>query len=495
MDPDDWPLKIICDNQSDYKPLTFPVMSTLKKIASHMEVVRDNGVYIRKTSTFDDLSNFAFKMKHKYDELTNQSMSLLKTHSFKLPDFRVSRFDESDNDGQEYLKALMQAFTSNALSRFLTDDHSCEQHLEWSSALAARVRVALNESPFLAFIAAEHEKEQSCYQLYHALESHLSKGDLLMARTFAEWQKLFGLQCDTIDDFPSYYSSVRKGVTRLREYDSVAIKDDTFIRAYLCKSLDVKELRSSTKEFMANMDDDSLDILEKIHKDYSGIMATSSLRESDLSTVRSSRRTEVHTKEERKSSAVKFPPNTGNKLPNHVYSQVKQWFELMTAPASQRKPGFLDGFTYTHKKPEVKVVYRDKPNKQQLQRRSKDRSSTGSKGSTGRNARRRKRKPRESDERSRSRSQDRDRDERHNPAVKSSSARRGRRRLRSRISDDSRRSNDSSSVSTSDELGMRYSDGFEGTDNEEDMRKHQKLMKSLYAPKHKTRSGLSPFES
>ena len=81
----------------------------------------------------------------------------------------------------------MQAFTSNALSKFLTDAHHCEQHLEWSSALAARIRVALNESPVLSFLAAEHEKEHTYHQLYLALESHLSKGDLEMARKFAEW--------------------------------------------------------------------------------------------------------------------------------------------------------------------------------------------------------------------------------------------------------------------------------------------------------------------
>ena len=170
-----------------------------------------------------------------------------------------------------------------------------------------------------------------------------------MARTFAEWQKLFGLNCGTIDDFPSFYSSVRTSVARLREYGSDAIEDDTFIRAYLCKSIDVKELRNSTKEFMASRQAKSLDILKKVHDDYTGIIASSSLRDSDLSMVRSSRRTEVCAKEERKPSMVKFPPNTGNKLPNHVYTQVKQWFELMTAPASQRKPGFLDGFIYTHK--------------------------------------------------------------------------------------------------------------------------------------------------
>ena len=145
---------------------------------------------------------------------------------------------------------------------------------------------------------------------------------------------------------------------------------------------------------------------------------------------------------------MKFPPNTGNKLPSHVYSQLKRWFELMTTPAAQRKPDFLDGFTYTHKKPEVKVVYRDRPKTQQSQRRGTDRSSAGSKGNTERTARSRKRKPRDSDERSRSRSRERDRDERHNPVIiESSSSRRGRRRSRSRSADGSRRSVDSSSVS------------------------------------------------
>ena len=225
-------------------------------------------------------------------------MSVVGTAPSKIPDFVVPQLNENDKDEQEYLKKIEQVFTSNALQKFLTSAQHCEQHSEWSSALASRIRAALNESPVLKYIAAEHEKEQSCYQMFQALESHLNKGDLQMARIFAEWQKFFGLNCDTIDDFPSFYSSVRTSVARLREYGSEAIEDDTFIRAYLCKSIDVKELRSSTKEFTTSMQAKSLDILERVHDDYTGIIASSRLRDSDLSMVRSSRRTEVCAKED-----------------------------------------------------------------------------------------------------------------------------------------------------------------------------------------------------
>ena len=182
--------------------------------------------------------------------------------------------------------------------------------------------------------------------------------------------------------------------------------------------------------------------------------------------VRSSRRTEVHVKEEWKPSTVKFPPNTGNKLPNHVYSQVKQWFELMTAPASQRKPGFLDGFTYTHKKPEFKVVYRDRQDKQK-QRKDSNRSSTGSKGSTERTTRRRKRKPRDSENESRSRSRDYNDGEYIESTQGRSTARRSKRRSRSKSAEGSRRSRRSNSLSsTSPVTGRRYSDSYIDTEDE-----------------------------
>ena len=207
------------------------------------------------------------------------------------------------------------------------------------------------------------------------------------------------------------------------------------------------------------------------------------MRETDLSTARSSRRTEIRSKEVKSPTRARFPPSTGNKLPHHVYTQVKEWFELMTVPAADRKPDFLDGFTYTHKKPEVKVVYRDKPETQKHQRRITNRSGSGSSKSTGRNARRRKRNSRGSKSRSRSRSRDRkipsrsrsrDHKIQGKPTHGRSAARRSRRRSRSTSGGGSRRSKRSSSFSsTSPITGSRYSMDCSSTDDD-DKRKAQK---------------------
>ena len=197
------------------------------------------------------------------------------------------------------------------------------------------------------------------------MQAHLTKGDLVIARTFEEWKMLFKLHCDTLDGFLPYYSGARKAVARLTQWKSVAITDESFVRAYLCKSLDVKELRSATDEFMSNRTDRAFSIFEKVHGTYSDMVATASMRESDLSMVRI-RRTEYviprkdRSKEEKNPPRSRFPLNTKNKLPNHVYSQVKQWFDIMSNPALQKRSDLLDKYSYEHKKPEVKVVYKDK---------------------------------------------------------------------------------------------------------------------------------------
>ena len=157
----------------------------------------------------------------------------------------------------------------------------------------------------------------------------------------------------------------------------------------------------------------------------------------------------------------------------------------MTVPFADRKPEFLDGFTYTHNKPEVKVVYRDKPETQQQQRRIANRSVSGSSKSTGRNARRRKRNSRGSKSRSRSRIRDRkipsrsrsrDHKIQGKPTHGRSAARRSRSRRRSRSTSGggSRRSKRSSSYSsTSPITGSRYSMDCSSTDDD-DKRKAQK---------------------
>ena len=78
--------------------------------------------------------------------------------------------------------------------------------------------------------------------MYSALDDHLRTVDIKMARTFEEWLKLFDLKCDSMNDFLPFYSEVRKNVKKLQTAELVAITDDTFIRDFLCRALDVPEL-------------------------------------------------------------------------------------------------------------------------------------------------------------------------------------------------------------------------------------------------------------
>ena len=225
----------------------------------------ETGLYVRKSATFTDLQTFARKRTNRLVGGVLGHAGESSSAPSKLPSFEVPRFNEDYKEGQDYLKSIERAFKSNALIKYLMDSEYCESHQSWSSALASRIREALDESSILSFLAAENEEENNCSYMFKALSDHLLTVDLKVAMTFEEWQKFFGLRCDSLDGFLSFYSSVRTSVTRLKDFKSEAIKDETFLRAFMTKALDVMELKTYTKEFLTEPEKDSMDILKRVH--------------------------------------------------------------------------------------------------------------------------------------------------------------------------------------------------------------------------------------
>ena len=219
MEDTDWPTDIFKSNM-DYPPLTLPVMSCLRRVTNYTSVVMEAGLYVRKNATFADLQTFARRRTNRLVGGAVGSVTEGSSAPSKLPSFEVPRFNEDYKDGQDYLKCIERAFKSNALIKYLTDAEFCESHQAWSSALASRIREALNESSILSFLAAENEEENNCCYMFKALSDHLLTVDLKVAMTFEEWQKFFGLRCDSLDGFLPFYSSVRTSVTRLKEFKS-----------------------------------------------------------------------------------------------------------------------------------------------------------------------------------------------------------------------------------------------------------------------------------
>ena len=385
MDEKDWPLP---DSETPQKHLKIPVLRCLKTVASHTRKIRRANHYLRPHVTFEDLSEFSSHL----ETTSQQNSSQGSNPPSKLPNFDVPIFSGEAADASDYLDEVKNVFASNAVGAYLTDSSVCDTNPDWSNALASRLRSALRKNKILNFLATEQEDVKRCCQVYQAMEDHLSTMDLHMFRTFELWLKFFDLKCDSMDTFLEFYSGVRASYIKLERHDSVAIKDDTFIRAFLCRALNVPELQNTTKELTLNSNMKVMEIFDSVFKEYNGLITSSALRDTDMALTRSSRRAEVKSGTRRgevkgKPTVVsRFPPNSGNLIPQKVYDQVKIWFDEMTKPKDKRDPNFHETFKFVAHKQPVKIVRQgylqprtDKINKREQQqkvaRRSTDRTA------------------------------------------------------------------------------------------------------------------------
>ena len=53
-----------------------------------------------------------------------------------------------------------------------------------------------------------------------------------------------------MDDFLLFYSVVKKVTHKLREANSIAVTDDTFLKAFLSGSISCEELKTEAKGFL-----------------------------------------------------------------------------------------------------------------------------------------------------------------------------------------------------------------------------------------------------
>ena len=375
----------------------------------------------------------------------------------KIPIFTVPRFDDDAIKGNLFICEVEASFKSQAMPQYLENEAFCAESSEWSTAFASRIRESLKDCETMRYLSSELKRENNCATGWQAVIKHLSSVDMKVTRALSQWRKLFSLKCDSITTFSSFYSDVREAVNGLKETDSGAIQDEIFMRAYLCKAIDVPELRTHYKALVNKMDETRMEILERIHSDYRTIVSTESLRsEGDLFLGRQSRRTTQTAKERPKTVhpgkqspyKPKFPPNTGNLIPHNYYPQFKDWYEQMTLPKNQRRPDFESTFRFVHILPREKVG-NPKLKKQEgdrLKKGKRDTKRSNPDGKTERSTRRRKKKTSEddrgrtrsrsrSDSRSRSSNRDDESDERSRKKQSDRTSRRNRQRLKKKTSE------------------------------------------------------------
>ena len=188
--------------------------------------------------------------------------------SSKIPSFDVPLFNGNMIDGHSYIQDVQDTFRSSAMEEYLKSEAHCDQNKPLSGAFASRIRESLKDSPTLSFLSTELNQENNCAKVWMKIKNHLSSEDVVTARVMNLWTKLFALKCDDRDSFMAFYSQV-KGIThKLTEHSSVAVQDDTFMRAFLSQTIEAPELQLEVKNFLKEPKVKYLEILEKVYVDY-----------------------------------------------------------------------------------------------------------------------------------------------------------------------------------------------------------------------------------
>ena len=96
----------------------------------------------------------------------------------------------------------------------------------------------------MRFMAAELQEVDNCARTWTAVIAHLTSVDIEVTRALDELKQLFSLKCGSMEEFPKFHSDVREATNAFVTTKSEAIEDEVFMRAFLCKAIDVPELQT-----------------------------------------------------------------------------------------------------------------------------------------------------------------------------------------------------------------------------------------------------------
>ena len=146
----------------------------------------------------------------------------------------------------------------------------------------------------------------------------------------SHWKLLFGLKCESRDDFLSFYSKAKGILHKLKKDESGAVTDGVFLKAYFAMVIEAPEPQTEVLGFFNDTTKLYMEILEEIHADYrvqttgedilgvpGGSTTTSTLsRCTTVEKTKIKRETDV----EKAWIYTLFPDNVGQLIPTDFYS-------------------------------------------------------------------------------------------------------------------------------------------------------------------------------
>ena len=336
------------------------IIMQLTFISTFLSTVRKYDSFLTKSTKLDQLAVFHRNNLSvaKPPAVTNETKA---TRTDKVPVFSLPKFTGERLDGEEWIKGVVRKFKGNGVFEYLTSSNKCDNNLNWSEAFASRLLDSIVSSDILNYITTELDDEGNCCDVWNTICDKLQSSDLDLARVLKHWQAFFQLRCTTLDAFPKFYSDVRAVTTKLHNAKSIAVGDDSFVKAFLSSVLDVEDLAQGAKEFLKQGNKKYNEIMDDIQIDYNTIDSTVMMRNSGQPTKSQLRRAKNNDvppvagtgfkSQPQQGGSIKLPPNTGNLIPNAYYLQLKGWYEASRVPVKDRSEAqinYLSAFKWKH---------------------------------------------------------------------------------------------------------------------------------------------------
>ena len=323
--------------------ISVPVILLLAQLAKHAHKMIKEGYFLDTNVKYGDFNDWVEALTSTTNVTKSGSGG---TTESKIPAFTLPLFKGTSIKGDKYLEDIVRTFTSNAMQQYIEDEDFCTRNAQWSGAFASRLRESIAESDILSFIATEEESNTNCAKVFNVIKNNLSSADITMARDMSHWNQLFGLKCEEKDNFLLFYSRAKSLIFKLKRDKSVAVTDDTFLRAYFTKVIEVPELQTEVKKLVNDRTGTYDTVLDLILKDYRAQETGDALRDVPLKPSAVMRRGKVDSSTGRdeskedgeivKKQYYKFPSNESGLIPSYIFTQFREWYNHVIVPKNMR---------------------------------------------------------------------------------------------------------------------------------------------------------------
>ena len=95
------------------------------------------------------------------NEYNGKGQICLPCHKIRSPCWFQKFFSGEVIEGSEFIEEIERAYTSNAVTRNITDASTCNANPIWLNALASHIFQSLNKSRILSFLTTELKEEKT----------------------------------------------------------------------------------------------------------------------------------------------------------------------------------------------------------------------------------------------------------------------------------------------------------------------------------------------